>query len=637
MIWIRRAILLALIVYVTLIALGSLWWPMGRDQGIFAWVGDVIVSGGAPYRDAWEQKGPATHYTYAAAQWLFGRASWSIRLLDLILLGITVAALWRLVDRWADRFAAHVAALLFPLVYFRGLYWNTAQPDGWAAMCLVVALALTLRRESPALPRTVGGDTGAWGKAKRWPSWLGLGVRCAQPPATRPSDCDEALEGSLPTMSELLRRIAAGVLVGVAAMYKPLFVVFLLPIGLFDLLEHAASLRRRLARVAPLVGGCLAAVGCFLALLALQGALGDFLEIQLGFNRVVHAAAHNWSPAAQLAGMRHFVLEAAFRDALIYLSLGMGVLCLWNLQRTAAVTLLAFLATALGCVALQNKFYPYHWWPAVGPVVIFVAVGLGHIRKALLSAQPGEVLRQGPVIRQESNERLGAIPAPGAMPTLAWACFWDRTACPRERGHGTRQFRLDRLLVEIAILLVLAWHLRAISPGLNGPGWRAHVLGSLPMEKYCQEFDHCTALDFSLRANRQVADYLRQRTSSDDDVMVWGFDPLINFLCGRSTPTRFGFSYPLFVAEDMDFGRHYRREFLDRITSRRPEYVVIADRDQNNLMQRTSKEYFEQFGELSGYVRRNYVLETRIERFELWRQKEMVALAPAAGQASSRR
>ena len=45
-----------------LAAVVSLWWPYGWDQGAMAWVGDTIVDGGMPYRDAWDVKGPLTYY-----------------------------------------------------------------------------------------------------------------------------------------------------------------------------------------------------------------------------------------------------------------------------------------------------------------------------------------------------------------------------------------------------------------------------------------------------------------------------------------------------------------------------------------------------------------------------------------------
>ena len=74
----------------------SLWWPMGRDQGVYAWVGSVIVRGGASYVDAWEVKGPATHLIYALSQFVFGTGMWGIRLLDLVMLASAGWLGWRL-------------------------------------------------------------------------------------------------------------------------------------------------------------------------------------------------------------------------------------------------------------------------------------------------------------------------------------------------------------------------------------------------------------------------------------------------------------------------------------------------------------------------------------------------------------
>jgi hypothetical protein len=44
----------------------SLAQPAGADQGLYAYVGQRILAGELPYRDAWDQKPPAIHYTYAA-------------------------------------------------------------------------------------------------------------------------------------------------------------------------------------------------------------------------------------------------------------------------------------------------------------------------------------------------------------------------------------------------------------------------------------------------------------------------------------------------------------------------------------------------------------------------------------------
>jgi hypothetical protein len=63
----RHAAWLLLIVLV-MVRLPSLVQPAGADQDLYAYVGQAIARGGLPYVDAWDQKPPAVHYTYA---WLY--------------------------------------------------------------------------------------------------------------------------------------------------------------------------------------------------------------------------------------------------------------------------------------------------------------------------------------------------------------------------------------------------------------------------------------------------------------------------------------------------------------------------------------------------------------------------------------
>ena len=62
----NRTLFLALACVFVMARLPSLVQPMGADQGLYAYVGERILAGELPYRDAWDQKPPAIHYTYAA-------------------------------------------------------------------------------------------------------------------------------------------------------------------------------------------------------------------------------------------------------------------------------------------------------------------------------------------------------------------------------------------------------------------------------------------------------------------------------------------------------------------------------------------------------------------------------------------
>jgi len=60
------ALLLLLAGALLAVRIPSLVQPMGADQSLYAYIGERILDGQRPYVDAWDQKPPAIHYTYAA-------------------------------------------------------------------------------------------------------------------------------------------------------------------------------------------------------------------------------------------------------------------------------------------------------------------------------------------------------------------------------------------------------------------------------------------------------------------------------------------------------------------------------------------------------------------------------------------
>lgn len=123
----------------------SVAMPLMRDQGIFAWVGRTILAGGAPYRDAWDVKGPIVHLLYALAFILFGPCEGAIRVVHLLHLALFAWAAYRLLEGRPGRVAATVVASALAALATGGDPWNTSQPDEWAGIWLVTALALVWR------------------------------------------------------------------------------------------------------------------------------------------------------------------------------------------------------------------------------------------------------------------------------------------------------------------------------------------------------------------------------------------------------------------------------------------------------------------------------------------------------------
>src|SRR5690349_4700616 len=81
---------------VALSSLQILLFGFGRDQGIYAVVGDALLDGKMPYRDAWDFKPPGIFLVFAVADALFGKAMSSIRLLEVAGLVAVVFAFKRL-------------------------------------------------------------------------------------------------------------------------------------------------------------------------------------------------------------------------------------------------------------------------------------------------------------------------------------------------------------------------------------------------------------------------------------------------------------------------------------------------------------------------------------------------------------
>src|SRR3954466_13669464 len=63
--YMSNRVFLALACVLLAVRLPSLVQPMGADEGLYAYAGERVRAGALPYRDAWDQKPPAIHVTYA--------------------------------------------------------------------------------------------------------------------------------------------------------------------------------------------------------------------------------------------------------------------------------------------------------------------------------------------------------------------------------------------------------------------------------------------------------------------------------------------------------------------------------------------------------------------------------------------
>lgn len=341
----------------------SATYPFGWDQGIFAWAGGVIRDGGLPYRDAWDLKGPLVYYVYALAQLVFGAGLWAIRLVDAVVLLATAWAIVRILTTLTDSTFARLGAAFYVLWYASFSYWHTAQPDGWTGMLMTGAIAAVILK----------------------------------PEAVTPA-----------------RAAAAGVACGLAALFKPFWLLFVLAVATPIWLGHVA---RRLSLLVALVAGCLAPIGAAVFWFAVNGALDDFLQVHLR-DAATYASL---VPVDRVSGFLDSFSSS--RTALVVLPLAIyGALTLRQRNRCAAAAFLSWAVIVFVGVWIQGRFFGYHWLPALPVMAMLGVVGLHAMTKsarvpATIAAAAMVGLAAAPVVYEVS--RFGAWQA-GRLSTEAY-------------------------------------------------------------------------------------------------------------------------------------------------------------------------------------------------------------------------
>jgi len=148
----RHAAWILLIVLV-MVRLPSLVQPAGADQDLYAYVGQEISRGGLPYVDAWDQKPPAIHYTYALLYGLWPNPS-VVAAADL-LTAVVVAFLLMRLERRMTGGPGFTSAIVFlalgnPVFSRLGGMWLRSQSETFIALAMTGAMLILHAATHPA-------------------------------------------------------------------------------------------------------------------------------------------------------------------------------------------------------------------------------------------------------------------------------------------------------------------------------------------------------------------------------------------------------------------------------------------------------------------------------------------------------
>ncbi|MGH7696377.1 MAG: glycosyltransferase family 39 protein, partial [Gemmatimonadaceae bacterium] len=296
--------------------------PLGADQGIQLWIADVIRSGGIPFRDTFDVRGPGFTYLHALILFVFGRNEWGIRVFDLLMLAVGAWMVYGIASRLAGRVAAIAGTLLFLLWYAALDYWSSAQSDGWCASILAAVVGLLLL-----------GD-------RRLTTW---------------------------------RSAFAGFLVGICTLNKPTYAIFMLLPAAQVLLGHKQGRAWMLSRGAAALAGFALPILVCIAWFAAHGALDDLIEVHLKWTVLIYSGiAQPWLTRVQ--DTIGWLLTSKFAVAL-GLSVA-GLVFLARTRRNDAITIGLWLGLGLFNVVLQGKYWQYHWLVVYPPVAVLTGIGV---------------------------------------------------------------------------------------------------------------------------------------------------------------------------------------------------------------------------------------------------------------------
>lgn len=298
--------------------------PFSVDQGAIAWVADVIVAGGMPYRDAWDVKGPMAYYPVALVNAVFGRNFWGLRVFDLLVITVGMVHLYRVGRSFTTRAFGLLSVVTFLLWYSSLAPGDTAQPDGWASVLLTVVAAILLAMAARLR--------------------IGAGI-------------------------------LVGALIGVAVLIKPTYVLFLaMPFVYALALPQAKEDRRNVFRfwAAAAVGTVLPIVVA-VAWFASHDALAAWLDIHANWlPRVYTYISLPWPE--RITRMTQVLSSQPLAPALPFALAG-----LWfarQRDQAGATMLGVWVAVGLLTVLVQGKVWPYLWSPLYPPLAVLSAIGI---------------------------------------------------------------------------------------------------------------------------------------------------------------------------------------------------------------------------------------------------------------------
>lgn len=490
----------------------SLTYPLGADQGLFFYTSrEWLLRGAVPYKDVLDHKWPFIYVIHAATIALFGEESWSLRLAELLVVPVAAYLGARLAAARGQRVpdgAIGAAWLGISIFYFGWFdFWDTGQCEIWYATFSLASIVIVLR--APVLSR-----------------------------------------GKL---------AGAGALIACACLIKPTAACFGL-VAVVGLVLRGRVEKRDLreqvdALVTYLVGGTFV-VTLLLGYFAAKGAIPALLDVLIGANGYYVAHEPGARTAREMFSQSVFAFRRFLPMSTLFFAGTIGAIAIGLIRRAPDLAKrhalpLALAGASMLTVAVQLKFYHYHW----GTMIPAVAVCAATLH--------GELVRLAP-------ERV-------------------RTWAPTT--------------VFLAAAALLLWQSEDRGPwwASNVRVYRRFVSGAMEPEAYAASFDRPEMFFYNGDAQR-IGAWMRRELRDGETVAVRGFEAHFYSICHCRYSGRFYWTAFL-VAPTRNYRRaEWTAEDLAELALHPPRFVVTPSYAHEGL---ESAELFEARG-----YRRNLFIST---------------------------
>ncbi len=226
----KQLVFIFILVLIAGIILGSasLMYPFGRDQGIYAYAGQLLLQGKIDYKYVFDLKPPGVHFVFALGQMIFGKSMMGMRMFDILWQSVTGFVLFTIIFKLTkSKLAALLSAVIYIFLYYRLDYWHTLQADGFLNLPFALSILFILVSDK------------------------------------------EKYEVSL---------FAAGALFGITILFKYTLIIFLPLLIIIFIFQR--NLQNRIKRAFMYLGGFVIINLLAVSLYLFAGALDEFIDIQ---------------------------------------------------------------------------------------------------------------------------------------------------------------------------------------------------------------------------------------------------------------------------------------------------------------------------------------------------------------------